>query len=73
MCYALSCVIFIKAVTVLFKNQFPFLLTMAKSLVFIQGLQPLRFDVVDGSQGERGKGKIKCHLGVETHRETPGG
>ena len=46
---------------------------MAKSPVLIQVLQHLRFDVLGGSQGQ--KGKKKCHLDVlrQTPRETPGG
>ena len=44
--------IFINSLIVLFENQFHFLLNMAKSVVLTQGLQRLRFDLADESQGD---------------------
>lgn len=54
--------IFIKPIIVLLKNQFHFLLNIAKSLVLIQGLHPLRLEVAGGSQGENRK--MKCHVEI---------
>lgn len=60
-----------KPITVLFKSQFHFLSNTAKSLVLIQGLQPLRFEVAGGSQGE--EGKINAAWTTETLRRQGGG